>query len=182
MHRAAARRIFICRSIFAGGRMGPPLRGLADRRNGASGRPRPTKGPPERAGEGTRPYGVLYFVGAGHWPARICGAPYTKKRSIIAPSSAPVCALGHLPPRGKACRRLTAAPTADIEAVPFSRRGRSQTGPTAYVPGALVRKPRRKSGTAPAAIFANPGPGGPAGIQTLTQISARRKFFAWFKG
>mgnify|MGYP007026288581 CR=1 FL=1 len=26
--------------------------------------------PPERAGEGTRPYGVLYFVGAGHWPAR----------------------------------------------------------------------------------------------------------------
>ena len=31
--------------------------------------------PPERAGEGTRPYGVLYFVGAGHWPARIRGAP-----------------------------------------------------------------------------------------------------------
>ena len=28
------------------------------------------KGPTERAGEGTRPYGVLYFVGAGHWPAR----------------------------------------------------------------------------------------------------------------
>ena len=67
-------------------------------------------------------------------------APYTKKRAIIAPSSAPVCALGHLPPRGKACRRLTAAPTADIEAAPFSRRGRSQTGPTAYLPGALVRE------------------------------------------
>ena len=66
-------------------------------------------------------------------------APYTKKRSIIVPSSAPVCALGHLLPRGKACRRLIAAPTADIEAAPFSRRGRSQTGPTAYVPGALVR-------------------------------------------
>ena len=37
-------------------------------------------------------------------------------------------------------------------------------------------KPRRRCGTAPAAIFANPGPSGPAGIQTPTQISARRKF------
>ena len=48
---------------------------------------------------------------------------------------------GSRPPwRGKACGRLTAAPTADIEAAPFSRRGRSQTGPTAYLPGALVRE------------------------------------------
>ena len=34
-----------------------------------------------------------------------------RNRSIIAPSSAPVCALGHLPPRGKAYGRLIAAPT-----------------------------------------------------------------------
>ena len=91
-------------------------------------------------------------------------APYTKKRSIIAPSSAPVCALGHLPPRGRACRRLIAAPTANQHQCRW------------------FGKPRRRCGTAPAAIFANPGPGGPAGIHTLTQISARRKFFAWFKG
>ena len=41
------------------------------------------RGPPERAGEDTRPYGVLYFVGAGHWPACRCtrrvqeAAPYS---------------------------------------------------------------------------------------------------------
>ena len=34
-----------------------------------------------------------------------------RNRSIIAPSSAPVCALGHLPPGGKAYGRLIAAPT-----------------------------------------------------------------------
>ena len=34
-----------------------------------------------------------------------------RNRSIIAPSSAPVCALRHLPPRGKAYGRLIAAPT-----------------------------------------------------------------------
>ena len=83
MRRAAARRIFICRGIFAGGRMGPPLR---MKRHPHSGRPQTVfcgkverrvreaapynRVPPERAGEGTRPYGVLYFVGAGHWPAR----------------------------------------------------------------------------------------------------------------
>ena len=31
-------------------------------------------------------------------------------------------------------------------------------------------KPRRRSRTAPVFIFANPGPSGPAGIETLTQI------------
>ena len=40
-----------------------------------------------------------------------------------------------------------------------------------------LRKPRRMSGTAAAAIFANPGPSGPAGIQTSHSDFARRKFF-----
>ena len=35
--------------------------------------------------------------------------------------------------------------------------------PGANAPGALARKPRRRRGTAPAAIFASPGPSGPAG-------------------
>ena len=40
-----------------------------------------------------------------------------------------------------------------------------------------LKKPRRMSGTAAAAIFANPGPSGPAGIQTSHSDFARRKFF-----
>ena len=36
--------------------------------------------------------------------------------------------------------------------------------PGKNAPGALARKPRRRHGTAPAAIFANPGPSGPVGI------------------
>ena len=39
-----------------------------------------------------------------------------------------------------------------------------------------LKKPRRMSGTAPAAIFAPPGPSGPAGIQTSHSDFARRKF------
>ena len=57
----------------------------------------------------------------------------------FAPSSAPVCALGHLPPRGKACGRVrTPAPTAYTKAVLFCR-GRSQTGPReGHTPGWLL--------------------------------------------
>ena len=40
----------------------------------------------------------------------------------------------------------------------------------------LLGKPRRKSGTAPAAIFANPGPSGPEGIAESHSDFARRKF------
>ena len=39
-----------------------------------------------------------------------------------------------------------------------------------------LRKPRHMSGTAPATIFANLGPSGPAGIQTSHSDFARRKF------
>ncbi len=76
------------------------------------------------------------------------------------------------------------------EAVPLIRRasrdtfpqgkayGRPQGSPLQRKPDheRWFGKPRRRCGTAPAAIFANPGPSGPAGIQTPTQISARRKF------
>ena len=43
-------------------------------------------------------------------------------------------------------------------------------------------KARRSCGTAAAAIFANPGPSGPAGIWTSHSIFARRKYSAWPKG
>ena len=36
--------------------------------------------------------------------------------------------------------------------------------PGKNAPGALARKPRRRHRTAPAEIFANPGPSGPVGI------------------
>ena len=97
-------------------------------------------------------YRCVFFVGPDALIGPFLGGPASRPYGFtealsetwraglgFAPSSAPVCALGHLPPRGKACGRLIAAPTADIEAVPFLRRGRSQTGPTAYAPGALAR-------------------------------------------
>ena len=43
-------------------------------------------------------------------------------------------------------------------------------------------KARRTNGTAPAEIFANPGPSGSAGIQTSHSDFARRKFPVWPKG
>ena len=39
-----------------------------------------------------------------------------------------------------------------------------------------LKKPRRSYGTAPAAIFANPGPSGPEGIAESHSDFARRKF------
>ena len=98
----------------------------------------------------------------------------------FAPSSAPVCALGHLPPRGKACGRVrTPAPTAYTETVPSfvgagprpaHGRGKplpyeSQEGFPNIGRGApwdsrqntyrehLLNQARRCCGTAPAAIF-----------------------------
>ena len=49
------------------------------------------------------------FAAAGKGTRRPQAAKFPceeRNRPIISPSSAPVCALGHLPPRGKACRRL----------------------------------------------------------------------------
>ena len=68
--------------------------------------------PPERAGEGTRPYGALYFVGAGHWPARIRGAPRssrpTQKSVLSLPPHPPQCAhWGTFPPGGRLRRAAT---------------------------------------------------------------------------
>ena len=51
-----------------------------------------------------------------------------RNRSIIAPSSAPVCALGHLPPRGKAYGRPRgAAPTAEDSLGTLARQTQAQT-------------------------------------------------------
>ena len=49
-------------------------------------------------------------------------------------------------------------------------------------PATLVRKPRRGSGIAPAAIFANPGPSGPEGIAESHSNFARRKVTAHPEG
>ena len=120
-----------------------------------------------------------YFAAMGKVTRRPQAAKFPSKkrnRSIIAPSSAPVCALGHLPPRGKACRRLIAAPTADIEAAPFSRRGRSQTGPTTYAPGALVRQTQAQMRNRTSGNFCNPRARWPGRNLECYSDFARRKF------
>ena len=58
----------------------------------------------------------------------------------------------------------------------FFCRGRSQTGPQLRTSYHLFGQTRRSRGTAPAEIFANPGPSGPEGIQTRHSDFARRKF------
>ena len=101
----------------------------------------------------------------------------------------------HLPLKGKACGRPHgAAPTVNLETVPLFRRGRTLAGPQIYAarPGGralqpctsrhLLGKARRESGTAPAAIFANSGPGGPTGIAESHSNFARRKGIAHPEG
>ena len=73
----------------------------------------------------------------GHIPGWLLSAfgRFTfSSRPTGSPSSAPVCALGHLPPgRGKAGREVRcAAPTAYTEAIPPFRRGRTPAGPQMY--------------------------------------------------
>ena len=58
----------------------------------------------------------------------------------------------------------------NTKAVPSSRRGRSQTGPQLRTSYHLLEQTRRSRGTAPAEIFADPGPSGPSGIAEATQI------------
>ena len=87
-----------------------------------------------------------------------------------------------------------AAPTVNLETVPLFRRGRTLAGPQIYAarPGGralqpctsrhLLGKARRESGTAPAAIFADPGPSGPEGgggrlIAAPTAIPTRLRWF-----
>ena len=90
-----------------------------------------------------------------------------------------------MPPLREIClpRRagLGPAPTADTGAIPFYK-GRTLAGPQIYTarPGGralqpstsrhLLGKARRSCGTAAAAIFEQPGPSGPVGIWTATQI------------
>ena len=85
---------------------------------------------------------------------------------------------GSRPPwRGKA-RAADSRPYGEHRSrLPF-RRGRSQTGPQLRTTYHLFGQTRRSRGTAPAAIFANPGPGGPAGIEASHSDFARRKFCA----
>ncbi len=62
-------------------------------------------------------------------PMRASGP--TKKRSIIGPSSAPVCALGHLPPRGKAWGRAAKRSFAQSSFAAFLSRKAEGGGQTA---------------------------------------------------
>ena len=56
-------------------------------------------------------------------------------------------------------------------------RATARAAPAKYPHGERwLGKARRRTGTAPAAIFANSGPSGPAGIQTNHSNFARRKF------
>src|SRR5699024_6073835 len=85
-------------------------------------------------------------------------------------------------PRGKACRRLIAAPTADIEAVPFSRRGRSQTGPTAYAPGALVRQTQAQMRNRTSGNFCKPRARWPGGNSDTHSDFRAPKIFCLVQG
>ena len=100
--------------------------------------PSPWKGEGFRAAN-SRPYGEsgsdsFFFVGAGHWPAR------RRATAIPEPTLIRLAYARHLlPGREKVFGRLIDAPTADTEAVSFSRRGRSQTGPRAATWGRPYR-------------------------------------------
>ena len=84
---------------------------------------------------------------------------------------------GHLFPwRGKAGRAADSRPYGGYRSRSFFCRGRSQTGPQLRTSYHLFGQTRRSRGTAPAEIFANPGPSGPEGIQTRHSDFARRKF------
>ena len=95
----------------------------------------------------------------------------------FAPSSAPVCALGHLPPRGKACGRVrTPAPTAYTETVPSFVGAGPRPARRSRTSCHLLGKARRGCGIASASIFGKPGPGGPDVIMKSHSDFARREF------
>ena len=125
----------------------------------------------------------------GHIPGWLLSAfgRFTfSSRPTGSPSSAPVCALGHLPPgRGKAGREVRcAAPTAYTEAIPPFRRGRTPAGPQIHAarPGGralqpstsrrLLGRPKCRCGTTPAAVFADSGPQRPGGRGSGRLIAA----------
>ena len=94
------------------------------------------------------------------------------KEGETCPSSAPVCALGHLPPKGKAygqCGIFRGGRVRDPPLQCILRRAR------------WFGDGRRRRETAPAPILEKPGPSGPAGIQTGHSDFARRKFSADFQ-
>ena len=107
--------VFRCR-LFGGGReLGTPLFDSAFVAAGSS----------AAQGDGEHGEPLRFFVGPdaliGPFPGGPVCRPYGFTEALsetwraglgFAPSSAPVCALGHLPPRGKACGRPhVAAPT-----------------------------------------------------------------------
>ena len=83
-------------------------------------------------GDGEHGEPLRFFVGPDALIGPFLGGPASRSYGFtealsetwraglgFAPSSAPVCTLGHLPPRGKACGRVrTPAPTAYTKAVP----------------------------------------------------------------
>ena len=140
---------------------------------GSRGNPRkwgPGKGEYERGAlilsRPRRRFGSFAAVGKGTRRPQAAKSPCEERnRSIIAPSSAPVCALGHLPPRGKACRRLMAAPAANQHQCRW------------------LGKLRRIHRAAPVLIFLPLRPPvGPDGMAPNHSDFSRRKILAWFKG
>ena len=108
--------------------------------DGASGRPRHT----EHLAESGRPHGAVPTVETDH--------PYNRERSphpsgLWPPPSPfglqlfPPDRGNRTSPKGKALRAgLGPAPTADTKRLRFPCRGRSQTGPPGFAPGALARQ------------------------------------------
>ena len=125
------------RFSHSGRPQGSPLRRFsAAIQNGASGRPRPTKGESLQSGRVRTPAPTADaeascpFVGAGHWPAR--GRDF----AISEPTLIRLAYARHLlPRREKAFRRLIAAP-----AVRRKPAGAHIMRPSSYTPGALARQ------------------------------------------
>ena len=155
---------------------GPPYPGTA---GGASPSPTVLKklfrdwvgealGPPAVDDSAKRSPSSAPFVGTCPYPLCRC-----------ATSSLPLLAFGHFPLtggnrsldkgsrppwRGTAGRAADSRPYGGYRSRSFFCRGRSQTGPQLRTSYHLFGQTRRSRGTAPAEIFANPGPSGPGGI------------------
>ena len=163
--------------------------------------PSPRTGEGFRAAD-SRPYGVSrshssFIVGAGPRPARQAWGNFRDTAGGTIPY--PLCPFGPSPldkgslpsptNRKKTLRvwvgeplgapaggKQRGHPHPPPSGAPSPLEGEG-LGPARIRTGSVgLRKPRRMSGTAPATIFANLGPSGPAGIQTSHSDFARRKF------
>ena len=118
---------------------------------------------PGRAGDGTRPYGMCRSI-LSFRRGRTLAGPREGLLPFRPPPSSASHTLGTFPLGGGRLGRLIAAPTANTEAVPHFVGAGPRPARRSRTSCRLLGQARRGCGIAPASIFANPGPSGPAGI------------------